>query len=52
MPLDPDRNTMLDLMLILGRYALHRAFVCETSGDIIAIVTQVVLKKEKKRKEA
>lgn len=39
-PLDPDRNTMLDLMLILGRYALHRAFVCETSGDIIAIVTQ------------
>lgn len=39
-PLDPEHNSMLDLMLILGRYALHRVFICEVAGDVTAIVTQ------------
>jgi CBS domain-containing protein len=39
-PLDPKNNTMLDVMLLLGKYAQHRAFVVETGGDITNIVTQ------------
>eukprot|EP00049_Salpingoeca_infusionum_P005685 m.95247 g.95247 ORF g.95247 m.95247 type:complete len:342 (-) comp13053_c0_seq1:517-1542(-) len=39
-PLDPSNNTMLDVMLLLGKYAQHRAFVVETAGDITNVITQ------------
>ena len=39
-PVDPERHTVLDVMLLLGKYALHRVFVCNAAGDIHSIVSQ------------
>jgi len=42
-PLDPEHNTMLDCMLLMGKYALHRCYVVKPGGDVINIVTQSML---------
>ncbi|EGD83241.1 hypothetical protein PTSG_03873 [Salpingoeca rosetta] len=39
-PLDEERSTMLDVMLLLGKYALHRAYIVHTCGDITNVITQ------------
>lgn len=31
-PLDPEHNTMLDCMLLMGKYALHRCYVVKPGG--------------------
>eukprot|EP00055_Hartaetosiga_balthica_P002553 m.4397 g.4397 ORF g.4397 m.4397 type:complete len:344 (-) comp2222_c0_seq1:195-1226(-) len=39
-PLDAANNNMLDVMLLLGKYGLHRAYVVHTCGDIENVITQ------------
>eukprot|EP00056_Hartaetosiga_gracilis_P001373 m.44503 g.44503 ORF g.44503 m.44503 type:complete len:346 (+) comp10611_c0_seq8:219-1256(+) len=39
-PLDAENNHMLDVMLLLGKYGLHRAYVVHTCGDIENVITQ------------
>eukprot|EP00043_Microstomoeca_roanoka_P010441 m.99208 g.99208 ORF g.99208 m.99208 type:complete len:342 (+) comp14897_c0_seq1:81-1106(+) len=39
-PLDEERNTMLDVMLLLGKYALHRAYIVKSCADITNVITQ------------
>ncbi|EDQ87540.1 uncharacterized protein MONBRDRAFT_37974 [Monosiga brevicollis MX1] len=42
-PLAKENNTMLDVMLLLGKYAQHRAYIVEPGSDITNVVTQTSL---------
>jgi CBS domain-containing protein len=44
-PLSTTNNTMLDVMLLLGKYAQHRAYVVEPGGDVVNVITQSALVK-------
>eukprot|EP00730_Choanoeca_flexa_P007932 TRINITY_DN12415_c4_g2_i17.p1 TRINITY_DN12415_c4_g2~~TRINITY_DN12415_c4_g2_i17.p1 ORF type:complete len:343 (+),score=99.98 TRINITY_DN12415_c4_g2_i17:363-1391(+) len=44
-PLAEANNTMLEVMLLLGKYAQHRAYVVEPGADISNVITQSALVK-------
>jgi hypothetical protein len=40
-PIDSASHTLLDVMLILGKYACHRAWLVQSpGGDIINVISQ------------
>ena len=40
-PIDPTENTLLDVMLILGKYGAHRVWVVQSpGGDITNVISQ------------